>query len=135
MQNLEICSDEFLERSLRPDLSNRHYDKVESGKHSTDRNVALKDMSRPSRLTCTTMWSWFEPVSPHLAAEREEATVSDSCVLDTVTASLRSFAQTGSDIDDNSMPGKWAIVETAGGVASPGPSGTLQCDLYRYYFW
>lgn len=26
---------------------------------------------------------------------------------------------------------KWAVVETAGGVASPGPSGTLQCDLYR----
>jgi dethiobiotin synthetase/adenosylmethionine--8-amino-7-oxononanoate aminotransferase len=25
----------------------------------------------------------------------------------------------------------WKVLETAGGVASPGPSGTLQCDLYR----
>ena len=24
------------------------------------------------------------------------------------------------------------VIETDGGVASPGPSGTLQCDLYRY---
>lgn len=24
------------------------------------------------------------------------------------------------------------MVETAGGVASSGPSGTLQCDLYHY---
>ncbi|KAI4965285.1 hypothetical protein ZWY2020_054897 [Hordeum vulgare] len=27
----------------------------------------------------------------------------------------------------------WKLVETAGGVASPGPSGTLQCDLYRQF--
>ena len=25
----------------------------------------------------------------------------------------------------------WKVLETAGGVASPGASGTLQCDLYR----
>lgn len=30
------------------------------------------------------------------------------------------------------MQRKWVtLVETAGGVASPGPSGNLQCDLYR----
>ncbi|ONK70534.1 uncharacterized protein A4U43_C05F34710 [Asparagus officinalis] len=27
----------------------------------------------------------------------------------------------------------WRVIETAGGVASPGPSGTLQCDLYRSF--
>ncbi|EEF27301.1 hypothetical protein RCOM_0247860, partial [Ricinus communis] len=33
--------------------------------------------------------------------------------------------------DKNGKFDSFCIVETAGGVASPGPSGTLQCDLYR----
>ncbi|KAL1558381.1 Bifunctional dethiobiotin synthetase/7,8-diamino-pelargonic acid aminotransferase, mitochondrial [Salvia divinorum] len=78
---------------------------------------------------CKTLYAWKEAVSPHLAAERESAMVSDSEVLDLLRRCL-----------ENDIVGKSAtteevevmsVIETAGGVASPGPSGSLQCDLYR----
>lgn len=89
----------------------------------------------PSHFTCQTMWSWFDPVSPHLAAAKEGSAVSDLLVLDSLQSALGSLSSgtykiQQKDTCDNWMR-KWAIVETAGGVASPGPSGTLQCDLYR----
>ncbi|CAM6041370.1 unnamed protein product [Sphagnum compactum] len=90
----------------------------------------------PAQFTCQTMWSWFDPVSPHLAAAKEGSTVSDLMVLNSVQSSLQSLSDGTLRIwerDDKSsdLMRKWALVETAGGVASPGPSGTLQCDLYR----
>ncbi|GFS40666.1 adenosylmethionine-8-amino-7-oxononanoate transaminase [Actinidia rufa] len=33
--------------------------------------------------------------------------------------------------EDGHNVGVFSVLETAGGVASPGPSGSLQCDLYR----
>lgn len=74
-------------------------------------------------LSCKTMFSWKEAISPHLAAEREGAMVDDS--------SLRGLLQKCLNASRPSK-GVWTLIETAGGVASPGPSGTLQCDLYRY---
>ncbi|CAK9257373.1 unnamed protein product [Sphagnum jensenii] len=90
----------------------------------------------PAQFTCQTMWSWFDPVSPHLAAAKEGSTVSDLMVLNSVQSSLQSLSDGTLRIwerEDKSsdLMRKWALVETAGGVASPGPSGTLQCDLYR----
>lgn len=81
-----------------------------------------------SRLICKTMYAWREAVSPHLAAERESGPVDDAVVLQ----SLQSCLTTGlgaSSVDANTRA--MCLVETAGGVASPGPSGSLQCDLYR----
>ena len=80
----------------------------------------------------STEWSWFRPVSPHVAAAEEGLIVDDSVLLDRVANSLACF-QKGCIHSEHRSQGfpTWAIIETAGGIASPGPSGTLQCDLYR----
>lgn len=81
-----------------------------------------------SHLVCKTLYCWKQAISPHLAAQRENAWVEDEQVVE----SLRScFGQRlGKDMCGRKED-VWRVVETAGGVASPGPSGTLQCDLYR----
>lgn len=81
-----------------------------------------------SRLVCKTLYCWKQATSPHLAAQRENAWVEDGQVVE----SLRSCfgLRLGKDICGR-REDVWRVVETAGGVASPGPTGTLQCDLYR----
>ncbi|KZF26862.1 PLP-dependent transferase [Xylona heveae TC161] len=64
-----------------------------------------------------------KPISPHLAAlSSAQETPSDSKVLRGIRDHFVECAQAG--------PG-FAILETAGGVHSPGPSGASQADLYR----
>ncbi|GJW54676.1 bifunctional dethiobiotin synthetase/7,8-diamino-pelargonic acid aminotransferase, mitochondrial [Tanacetum coccineum] len=75
-------------------------------------------------LVCKTMYAWKEAISPHLAAEREGMGVGDSEVLEL----LKKCLEIGIGEGDGSV---MCLVETAGGVASPGASGSLQCDLYR----
>ncbi|EXJ65099.1 hypothetical protein A1O7_01439 [Cladophialophora yegresii CBS 114405] len=65
------------------------------------------------------------PLSPHLAAELDKDSSvprTDASILSRVKALLTDHATAG---------GRYALVETAGGVLSPGPSGTVQADLYR----
>jgi len=50
--------------------------------------------------------------------------VTDAEIQTAIRRELASFAAASS-------PSSFALVETAGGVASPGPSGSLQCDVYR----
>ncbi|XP_057966753.1 bifunctional dethiobiotin synthetase/7,8-diamino-pelargonic acid aminotransferase, mitochondrial isoform X3 [Malania oleifera] len=81
-----------------------------------------------SELICKTMYGWREAISPHLAVEREGAVVGDSLVIEMLRKCL------GIGLENESKSSRvdiWSVVETAGGVASPGPSGSLQCDLYR----
>ena len=84
-----------------------------------------------SELICKTMYAWREAVSPHLAAERESGAVKDSMVVETLQRCFRNLVEDGADKERS---GVLCVVETAGGVASPGPSGSLQCDLYRCKF-
>lgn len=77
-----------------------------------------------SELVCKTVYGWKEAVSPHLAAEREGAMVEDDSLREALQGFLAGGYCGGNE-------GVWTVLETAGGVASPGPSGTLQCDLYR----
>ncbi|XP_048133501.1 bifunctional dethiobiotin synthetase/7,8-diamino-pelargonic acid aminotransferase, mitochondrial isoform X2 [Rhodamnia argentea] len=77
-----------------------------------------------SELVSETIFAWKEAVSPHLAAERESGVVDDSVVVEMVQKGLRVGQRDGKEE-------MLCVVETAGGVASPGPSGSLQCDLYR----
>lgn len=79
-------------------------------------------------LACRTLYAWREAVSPHLAAEREGMAVEDAHVRSLLAACLVEGENLGKGEGD-----VWKLVETAGGVASPGPSGTLQCDLYRQF--
>lgn len=81
-----------------------------------------------SKLVCKTMYAWGDAVSPHLAAERENGAVEDSALLEMVQRCLEIGA--GKEKMDH-----FCVVETAGGVASPGPSGSLQCDLFRYMYF
>ncbi|XP_047310957.1 bifunctional dethiobiotin synthetase/7,8-diamino-pelargonic acid aminotransferase, mitochondrial [Impatiens glandulifera] len=81
-----------------------------------------------SELICKTMYGWREPVSPHLAAKREGAELEDSELLQVLKMCLGSATELKCE---GKMMTKFTVVETAGGVASPGPSGSLQCDLYR----
>ncbi|KAL2338612.1 hypothetical protein Fmac_013058 [Flemingia macrophylla] len=76
-------------------------------------------------LLCKTLYAWEEAVSPHLAAEREGLVVKDSVVLKTLGECFEDVVERGVSKE------VLCVVETAGGVASPGPSGSLQCDLYR----
>ncbi|KAF6138541.1 hypothetical protein GIB67_037140 [Kingdonia uniflora] len=94
---------------------------------SVEERRIVGELDGVSELVCKTMFGWKEAVSPHLAAEREGASVEDSVVLESLQKCLK-FCSRGGGKDEN---GVWTIIETAGGVASPGPSGTLQCDLYR----
>lgn len=76
------------------------------------------------------MYAWKEAVSPHLAAERESGPVDDATVLQLLQSCLASgFGPNGGS--EGAKTRAMCLVETAGGVASPGPSGSLQCDLYR----
>ncbi|KAJ1267930.1 hypothetical protein BS78_07G096500 [Paspalum vaginatum] len=77
-------------------------------------------------LACRTVYAWREPVSPHLAAEREGMAAGDDEVRGCVEQwLLEECVAEGGEV--------WKLLETAGGVASPGASGTLQCDLYRSF--
>nr|CAB3480520.1 unnamed protein product [Digitaria exilis] len=77
-------------------------------------------------LSCRTLYAWRDPVSPHLAAEREGMAAGDD--------EVRGFVEQWLLEEGVGKDGEvWKVLETAGGVASPGASGTLQCDLYREF--
>ncbi|CAN1292287.1 Bifunctional dethiobiotin synthetase/7,8-diamino-pelargonic acid aminotransferase, mitochondrial [Linum perenne] len=67
-------------------------------------------------------------LKPVQTAERENFTVSDSSLVNRLEKHLTTSLE-GEFVKEDKPA--FCIVETAGGVASPGPSGTLQCDLYR----
>lgn len=99
------------------------------GRYEEQRLVG-KEPGLGSRLICKTMYAWREAVSPHLAAERESGLVDDALVLQSLQSCLNSGMGASSE-SEGAKTRAMCLVETAGGVASPGPSGSLQCDLYR----
>ncbi|KAI8634974.1 bifunctional dethiobiotin synthetase/adenosylmethionine-8-amino-7-oxononanoate aminotransferase [Xylariaceae sp. FL1651] len=66
-----------------------------------------------------TLYQYGQPVSPHIAAKGN--IISNDQLLQSVYEFASERASAG--------PG-WLFIETAGGVHSPGPSGTTQADLY-----
>jgi dethiobiotin synthetase/adenosylmethionine--8-amino-7-oxononanoate aminotransferase len=83
------------------------------------------------------LYQFDEAVSPHIAARSKPVSsercpkdqlfimcqsLSDSEILESVLQHLKSCAEAGSGV---------MLLETAGGVHSPTPSGTSQADLYR----
>lgn len=79
------------------------------------------------------MHAWSSPVSPHLAVSREGRPVSDRELLTSVSSELIAFARRlekeRSTAAGGSSQKGIALLETAGGVASPAPSGELQVSL------
>ncbi|XP_017607474.1 bifunctional dethiobiotin synthetase/7,8-diamino-pelargonic acid aminotransferase, mitochondrial [Gossypium arboreum] len=80
-------------------------------------------------LVSETIYAWEGALSPHFAAEREGGAVEDSELVKRLETRLKEGLLEGG-VERGKLDG-FCVVETAGGVASPGPSGTLQCDLYR----
>ncbi|KAG8630612.1 hypothetical protein KVT40_002231 [Elsinoe batatas] len=73
--------------------------------------------------TQKTLFPYNYPVSPHLAARYGgRHPCDDDTILQAIHDELRAEAKNTTD---------WVLIETAGGVLSPAPSGSLQADLYR----
>ncbi|PLB41086.1 adenosylmethionine-8-amino-7-oxononanoate aminotransferase [Aspergillus candidus] len=69
------------------------------------------------------LYQFDEPVSPHIAAKQNNFTPPrDDDIVASIHKTLSEWAGNGVD---------FALVETAGGVHSPGPNGNSQADLYR----
>lgn len=73
-------------------------------------------------ITTQNLYQFDDPVSPHLAAQSLNQNIADKTLLQGVSSQIKENARHGSG---------FMLVETAGGPNSPGPSGTLQAELYR----
>ncbi|EFE40511.1 hypothetical protein TRV_04743 [Trichophyton verrucosum HKI 0517] len=72
-------------------------------------------------VTTACLYGYDRPVSPHLAARDLKIPHNDE-LLESIKSTLNYWDQDGPS---------FALVESAGGVLSPGPSGLVQADLYR----
>jgi bifunctional dethiobiotin synthetase / adenosylmethionine---8-amino-7-oxononanoate aminotransferase len=73
-------------------------------------------------VSARTLYQFSKPLSPHIAARLEAESPEDEQIQLRVHEELNSYAAKGDGI---------GIIETAGGVLSPGPSGNVQADIYR----
>lgn len=88
-----------------------------------------KATPKPEWFDSRTIVQYDDPVSPHIAAAKSElGIISDQDLL----AAIHSHAsRQAAVLRKRHGPRSWLFCETAGGVHSPGPSGTSQADLYR----
>ncbi|CAG9462769.1 unnamed protein product [Pedinophyceae sp. YPF-701] len=78
----------------------------------------------PEGSVAKTMYAWRAPVSPHVAMRDEGRAVTDRDVLASILHEHGAF--------HGATAGRGAcLVESAGGVCSPGPTGRLQADVLR----
>ncbi|MEW5314668.1 MAG: hypothetical protein WDW38_006143 [Sanguina aurantia] len=92
----------------------------DSGRATTHASAAA------AAVQCTVMHAWALPASPHLAVA-EEAHRTASRPGRKGAMNPANGARSSSSVSATSL----ILVETAGGVASPAPSGSLQCDVMR----
>ncbi|KAI3400575.1 hypothetical protein diail_2777 [Diaporthe ilicicola] len=86
-----------------------------------------KRVDRLEWFSSATIAQYDIPVSPHIAAAQFDSDL---------IASLQSRASShAARLSEQVSPRSWLFCETAGGVHSPGPSGTSQADLYRPLRW
>lgn len=89
----------------------------------TSADIGKRHLSSLEALTSSkSLYQFGDPVSPHIAA-RTSVGISDDEIRASVYDELHSYA----DREGQAL----AVVEGAGGVLSPSPSGTPQADLYR----
>ncbi|WPG98042.1 Hypothetical protein R9X50_00082600 [Acrodontium crateriforme] len=98
-----------------------HYLKpVSTGPQDEADDHHLSSLTKNVQARC--LYQFSEPVSPHIAARESPTPLTDANLVAAVSDELKSYANGSDGI---------AIVETAGGVLSPAPSGNSQADLYR----
>ncbi|CAH0493152.1 unnamed protein product [Peronospora farinosa] len=66
-------------------------------------------------LECSTLYSWKNPVSPHLAAKMEGHTITDEALLELLADKLKAINKVNADKAAESL----VLVETAGGGVQP----------------
>ncbi|KAG8167173.1 hypothetical protein KVR01_002862 [Diaporthe batatas] len=88
---------------------------------------------KPEWFTSSTLVQYKDPVSPHIAATNSgRRIISDQHLLSVVHSHASKHARHAAAYGHGSRTlDSWLFCETAGGVHSPGPSGTSQADLYR----
>ena len=75
---------------------------------------------------CHTEFAWKIAAGPHIAEKLEGRPVTDEDVVNAVRNRLEEFYNNDTNNNNNN---KFALVETAGGVASPSSSGNLQSNV------
>ncbi|CAL8463526.1 g3060 [Coccomyxa elongata] len=89
-----------------------------------DSAISTPTNSQSSSVEARLLHAWRLPASPHLAVSAEGRIVSNEELRRQVCQELLEYQKRCSQ---KAM----ALVETAGGPASPSPSGQLQCDVLR----
>ncbi|THX40768.1 PLP-dependent transferase [Aureobasidium pullulans] len=107
-------------RKRLPDYNVHYLKPISTGPLEDQDNRHITRYSKD--ITSKTLLQFDDPVSPHIAARISKEPIDDQSILTCVYDELLSYA-TGKDAV--------AVVETAGGVLSPAPSGNVQADLYR----
>ncbi|THY36279.1 PLP-dependent transferase [Aureobasidium pullulans] len=107
-------------RKRLPDYNVHYLKPISTGPLEDQDNRHITRYSKD--ITSKTLLQFDDPVSPHIAARISKEPIDDQSILTRVYDELLSYA-TGKDAV--------AVVETAGGVLSPAPSGNVQADLYR----
>ncbi|KAG9576139.1 PLP-dependent transferase, partial [Aureobasidium melanogenum] len=107
-------------RKRLPDYNVHYLKPISTGPLDEQDNRHITRYSKD--ITSKTLLQFDDPVSPHIAARISKEPIDDQSILTRVYYELLSY-DTGKDAV--------AVVETAGGVLSPAPSGNVQADLYR----
>mmetsp|Transcript_4818 Transcript_4818/g.5574 ORF Transcript_4818/g.5574 Transcript_4818/m.5574 type:complete len:233 (-) Transcript_4818:384-1082(-) len=95
-----------------------------TGRGDSDINTILSYCTPDERdkLAYTELYSWPDPVSPHVAAANDPDAPSDEAVCKKIVDFFRSSEM------------NVGFIETAGGVMSPGVKGTPQAEMYQSSF-
>lgn len=95
-------------------------------------------MSRHVGGACRTsvLFDYTDPVSPHLAAARDGTVTPDTDIVEAIVKEVKEALRAGDGDGGGGQRevgsgGNLVLVEAAGGVLSPAPSGSLQADAFR----
>jgi bifunctional dethiobiotin synthetase / adenosylmethionine---8-amino-7-oxononanoate aminotransferase len=80
-----------------------------------------------------TLHHWSSSMPPHLAAAAEANPISDKDLVVGLEREMRAFSNGAAAQVGTKQPQLFTVIETAGGVLSPGPSRNLQADIYRTF--
>lgn len=110
------------------DLPSLYLKPVQSGYPQDDDAAIVKNNT--TRVQPITLFTFSDPTSPDLAAQKEGGkSISDDLIVSKTSHVLNEYLK--KTIEPQSSSQSIAIIETAGGVLSPAPSGALQADVYR----
>ena len=131
------CSGSNSSSSNSSDDDKKSKGRVTTGAHAakctdttttTNNNTTTDDDSddnNSNKIWCHTEFAWKIAAGPHVAEKLEGRPVTDEDVVSAVRNRMEEFYNN----NDNNNNRKFALVETAGGVASPSSSGNLQSNV------